>query len=150
MFPDWTLWMNPSGHFYFHVPMWFGMIAMFLISVIYAIKHLRNPSIESTFYSVEFAHWVLMYGLWNCYLEWSGQTTRGSLWHGDVKQICQPFTCWFILVFHFEKLYSNDEQRSRLSAVYKYPLWLWIPAHLHHSAHDQVPCIPAAVGNLTV
>ena len=28
---------------YFHVPMWFGMILLFGLSVYYAVRYLRNP-----------------------------------------------------------------------------------------------------------
>jgi heme exporter protein C len=29
---------------YFHVPMWFGMVLMYTLSVYYAIKHLKTSS----------------------------------------------------------------------------------------------------------
>ena len=28
---------------YFHVPMWFGMVLLFLLSVYYSVRYLRNP-----------------------------------------------------------------------------------------------------------
>lgn len=105
---------------YFHVPMWFGMITMFLISVIYAIKHLRNPSIESDIYSVEFAHVGVMYGILGTVtgMIWANYTW-GSPWHGDVKQNMSAITMLIYLAyFILRSSISNDEQRSRLSAVY--------------------------------
>src|SRR5450432_664882 len=48
---------------YFHVPMWFGMVAMFLISVIFAVRHLRNPTIDNDTFSLEFANTGLVFGL---------------------------------------------------------------------------------------
>lgn len=38
-------------NFFFHVPMWFGMMVLFIVSVVYAIKHLRNPTLDSDIYS---------------------------------------------------------------------------------------------------
>lgn len=105
---------------YFHVPMWFGMITMFLISVIYAIRHLRKPSIESDIYSVEFAHVGVLYGILGTVtgMIWANYTW-GSPWHGDVKQNMSAITMLIYLAyFILRSSVSNDEQRSRLSAVY--------------------------------
>jgi heme exporter protein C len=32
---------------YFHVPMWFAMVMMFLISTVYAVRYLKNPIKEN-------------------------------------------------------------------------------------------------------
>ncbi|HMI67339.1 MAG TPA: hypothetical protein VK517_14945, partial [Cyclobacteriaceae bacterium] len=29
---------------YFHVPMWFAMVVLFLLSTVYSVRYLRNPS----------------------------------------------------------------------------------------------------------
>jgi heme exporter protein C len=105
---------------YFHVPMWFGMIAMFLISVIFAIMHLRKPSVKSDIYSVEFAHVGVMYGILGTVtgMIWANYTW-GSPWHGDVKQNMSAIAMLIYLAyFILRSSVSNDEQRSRLSAVY--------------------------------
>ena len=41
---------------YFHVPMWFGMVLLYLLSVYYAIKYLRNPLQEYDTKSVAYAN----------------------------------------------------------------------------------------------
>ena len=41
---------------YFHVPMWFGMIALFTVSLVYSILYLNKPSFKRDTYSVEFVH----------------------------------------------------------------------------------------------
>lgn len=48
---------------YFHVPMWFGMVALFTASTVYAIRYLRNPSVEDDIASCELAHTGLALGL---------------------------------------------------------------------------------------
>src|SRR6266700_2670449 len=48
---------------YFHVPMWFGMVFLFLTSTIYAIKYLRDPSRKNDIYSLEFANVGLVFGI---------------------------------------------------------------------------------------
>jgi heme exporter protein C len=105
---------------YFHVPMWFGMVAMFMISVYYAIKQLRNPSTQTDIYSVEFANVGLVYGLLGIVtgMIWANYTW-GSPWHGDPKQNGAAISLLvYLAYFVLRGSVSNDEQRARLSAVY--------------------------------
>ena len=105
---------------YFHVPMWFGMVVMFLVSTIYAIKYLRKPSSEIDTRSVEFANTGLTFGLLGIFtgMIWANYTW-GSPWHGDPKQngaaiALLVYLAYFVLRGSIE----NDELRARLSAVY--------------------------------
>ena len=50
-------------NFFFHVPMWFGMMVLFIVSVVYAIKYLRNPSIDADIYSKEYAKTGIVFGV---------------------------------------------------------------------------------------
>ena len=105
---------------YFHVPMWFGMVTMFLISLVYAIKHLRRPSMETDIYSVEFANVGLVYGLLGIVtgMIWANYTW-GSPWHGDPKQNGAAISLLvYLAYFVLRGSVQNDEQRARLSAVY--------------------------------
>ncbi|MEP2670019.1 MAG: cytochrome c biogenesis protein CcsA [Cyclobacteriaceae bacterium] len=105
---------------YFHVPMWFGMVVMFLISTIYAIKYLRTPSIKSDILSVEFANTGLVFGLLGIFtgMVWANYTW-GSPWHGDPKQNAAAIALLvYLAYFVLRGSVDNQEQRSRLSAVY--------------------------------
>jgi heme exporter protein C len=105
---------------YFHVPMWFGMITMFLISFICAILYLRKPSIKLDVYSVELAHVGVAYGVLGTLtgMIWANYTW-GSPWHGDVKQNMSAISMLIYLAyFVLRGSVQNDEQRARLSAVY--------------------------------
>src|SRR5688500_16672691 len=48
---------------YFHVPMWFGMVFLFSLSLYYSIRYLRNPSIDFDRRSEAFAHAGLCFGI---------------------------------------------------------------------------------------
>ncbi|MCZ8217741.1 MAG: ABC transporter permease, partial [Cyclobacteriaceae bacterium] len=48
---------------YFHVPMWFGMVLLYMVSVFYAIKFLRNPLSDADVKSVEYAHVGTAFGI---------------------------------------------------------------------------------------
>jgi len=74
-------------NFFFHVPMWFGMMILFFVSLWYAIKYLRNGNIINDIYASAYASIGLLFGVlgiitgavWANY-QW------GSPWVGDPKQ----------------------------------------------------------------
>lgn len=105
---------------YFHVPMWFGMIFLFSVSVYYSVKYLRNPSLEFDRKSVAFANVGLAFGILGILtgMLWANYTW-GSPWHGDPKQNGAAigllvYLAYFVLRGSLE----NEEQRARLSSVY--------------------------------
>jgi heme exporter protein C len=105
---------------YFHVPMWFGMVVMFLVSTIYAIKYLKTPSVKNDILSVEFANTGLVFGLLGIFtgMIWANYTW-GSPWHGDPKQNAAAIALLvYLAYFVLRGSVDNQEQRSRLSAVY--------------------------------
>lgn len=105
---------------YFHVPMWFGMVVMFLISTTYAVKYLRKPSTENDIWSVEFANTGLALGLLGIFtgMIWANYTW-GSPWHGDPKQNGAAISLLvYLAYFVLRGSVENHEQRARLSAVY--------------------------------
>ncbi|HCM77053.1 MAG TPA: ABC transporter permease [Cytophagales bacterium] len=105
---------------YFHVPMWFGMVIMFLVSTLYAIKYLRNSDPKNDILSVEFANTGLLFGLLGIFtgMIWANYTW-GSPWHGDPKQNGAAIALLvYLAYFVLRGSVDNAEQRSRLSAVY--------------------------------
>ncbi len=105
---------------YFHVPMWFGMVVMFLVSTIYAVKYLKTPTVKYDILSVEFANTGLVFGLLGIFtgMIWANYTW-GSPWHGDPKQNAAAIALLvYLAYFVLRGSVDNQEQRSRLSAVY--------------------------------
>lgn len=105
---------------YFHVPMWFGMVVLFLLSTIHSVRYLKNPSFERDTYAVEYANTGLTLGLLGIFtgMIWANYTW-GSPWHGDPKQNAAAI-CLLIYLAYFVLRGSieNEDQRARLSAVY--------------------------------
>ena len=74
-------------NFFFHVPMWFGMMILLFVSLVYAIKYLRAANPVHDTYSMAYASTGLLFGFlgivtgafWANY-QW------GSPWVGDPKQ----------------------------------------------------------------
>lgn len=105
---------------YFHVPMWFGMVLLYMISVYYAIRFLRNPLSDFDVKSVEFANVGTVFGILGILtgMLWANYTW-GSPWHGDPKQNGAAIALLvYLAYFVLRGSVENEEQRARLSAVY--------------------------------
>jgi heme exporter protein C len=105
---------------YFHVPMWFGMVLLFLLSVYYSVRYLRNPAIRFDHMAVEYANVGLVFGILGMVtgMLWANYAW-GSPWHGDPKQngaaiALLVYLAYFVLRGSIE----NEEQKGHLSAVY--------------------------------
>lgn len=105
---------------YFHVPMWFGMVLLYLMSVYYAIRYLKNPSHEFDVKSVAYAHVGTSFGILGMItgMLWANYTW-GSPWHGDPKQNGAAIALLvYLAYFVLRGSLDNEEQRARLSGVY--------------------------------
>jgi heme exporter protein C len=130
-------------NFFFHVPMWFGMMVLFLVSVIYAIKYLRNPTINNDIYSREYAKAGILYGTLGLVTGavWANYTW-GEAWSNDPKQLLAAialliYAAYFIL----RNAVPDIDKRARLGAVYNvfafamlFPT-LWIIPRMVESLH---------------
>lgn len=128
---------------FFHVPMWFGMMILLLVSLIYAIRFLKNPSIKNDAYSTAFAATGILYGLlglitgaiWANY-QW------GMPWSGDPKQNGAAIAILiYMAYFVLRGSMNDDDKKARISAVYNifaffmlFPT-LWILPRLTESLH---------------
>jgi heme exporter protein C len=105
---------------YFHVPMWFGMVFLFILSAYNAIRYLQNPNPSFDRNSTEYAHVGLAFGILGILtgMLWANYTW-GSPWHGDPKQNGAAIaTLVYLAYFVLRGSLNNEEQRARLSAVY--------------------------------
>jgi heme exporter protein C len=105
---------------YFHVPMWFAMVFMFLVSTYYAILYLRSPQLAHDTASFSFASVGLVLGLLGIVtgMIWANYTW-GSPWHGDPKQTGAAIALLvYFAYFILRGSVANQEQKARLSAVY--------------------------------
>jgi heme exporter protein C len=105
---------------YFHVPMWFGMVLLYSISVYYAVKFLRNPLSDFDLKSVEYANVGTTFGILGILtgMLWANYTW-GSPWHGDPKQNGAAIALLvYLAYFVLRGSVDNEEQKARLSAVY--------------------------------
>jgi heme exporter protein C len=105
---------------YFHVPMWFGMVLLYSLSVFYAFKYLHNPLSGNDIKSQAYAHVGTAFGILGIVtgMLWANYTW-GSPWHGDPKQNGAAIALLIYLAyFVLRGSIQNEEQKARLSAVY--------------------------------
>lgn len=128
---------------YFHVPMWFGMMALMIASLYYSIKYLRNGNISDDIYAVEYANVAILFGILGFVTGsiW-GNYTWGDPLPKDPKLIAVEvgmliYSAYFVLRGSFE----DEQKKARLSAVYNIfafaafmPL-VWILPRLTDSLH---------------
>ncbi|EMR02973.1 cytochrome c biogenesis protein CcsA [Cesiribacter andamanensis] len=105
---------------HFHVPMWFGMLGLLLLSVIYSVRYLRTGELRLDRHAVELANAGLVFGILGILsgMFWA-YYTWGDYWSNDPKQNASAiglliYLAYFVLRSSFE----DDHQRARISSVY--------------------------------
>lgn len=128
---------------FFHVPMWFGMMVLFIVSVVYAIKYLRNPVVNADIYSREYAKTGVVFGFLGLITGaiWANYTW-GEAWSNDPKQLVSTialliYAAYFIL----RNSIPDFDKRGKVGAVYNvfacamiFPI-LWILPRMVESLH---------------
>ena len=108
---------------YFHVPMWFGMTALLLISFIFAISYLRSGQEKDDTVAAESVHVALMFGLLGFATGslW-GNYTWGSLGDWvlrDTKVLGAIIgILMYLAYFVLRGSVTDIRKRGRISAVY--------------------------------
>ena len=115
---------------HFHVPMWFGMILLFLASMIQAIKYLRNGDSKNDIYSSQLANTGLAFGVLGLLsgMLWA-RFAWGEYWSNDPKQNASAISMLIYLAyFVLRSSFQDEQQRNRISAVYNiFAFFLMIP-----------------------
>lgn len=117
-------------NFFFHVPMWFGQIALLSLSLGYSIAYLRTQNIKYDIYASEFAKTGIVFGIlglatgsiWATY-------TWGEPWSNDPKQIAAAIAVLIYLAYLVLRGSMNDmDKKARISAVYNiFAYFIYIP-----------------------
>jgi heme exporter protein C len=105
---------------YFHVPMWFAMIVICLISFIYSIIYLNKSTIKNDIIAAEAAHTGMLFGILGLITGsiWA-KYTWGAWWVADMKLNGAAATMLIYLAYFILRGSIEDEQkRARISAVY--------------------------------
>jgi len=105
---------------YFHVPMWIGMMSVFIISVIYSLAYLNTGKEEYDLAAVESVNAGLLFyslGLITGMI-WA-RFTWGEFWSGDPKQnsaaIAFLLYCAYLVL---RNSIDEEQKRAKISAIY--------------------------------
>lgn len=146
---------------YFHVPMWFTMITLFLVSVVYSIKYLRSGNLVDDLYAVSFARIGVLFsvlgmvtGMEWAFYTWNTGPNANFLWTGDPKQLCAAICMLIYLAYLVLRGSLPDyDKRAKISAVYNifacaimFPLIFVIPRmvdSLHPGSDGNNPADPS-------
>ncbi len=105
---------------YFHVPMWFTMIFLYLISVIYSIKYLRSGNESYDFWAVEAINTGIVFGFLGVLtgMIWAN-FTWGDPWPNDPKLNGAAISTLMYLAYGvLRNSLDEDQKRARISAIY--------------------------------
>jgi len=105
---------------YYHVPMWFSMMVMFMVSVVYAIKYLRNGKLQDDIYSSRYATTGMVLGVLGMITGAMWATfTWGAPWSNDIKQIMAAIALLIYAAYFILRGSITDiDKKARVSAVY--------------------------------
>lgn len=118
--PEKEILYETIRNLYFHVPMWFTMIFLFLLSVINAVMHLMSGNAVQDQRSVEYANGGILFGFMGIVtgMIWA-QFTWGAWWSFDPKQNGAAITLLIYLAYMVLRNSIMDEKsRGKVSAVY--------------------------------
>lgn len=105
---------------YFHVPMWFGMIILFTISVVHSVKYLRHSKEADDMKAVQSINAGIIFGILGIVTGsvWA-RFTWGQAWSFDVKQ---NFAAIALLLYFAYLVLRNaideEQKRAKISAIY--------------------------------
>jgi len=105
---------------YFHVPLWFAMLFLFLASVVYSMRYLTGGDAEADLKAAAFTRVGIFYGLLGLITGaiWA-KNTWGAYWSFDVKQNMTAIALLIYLAyFILRAALDQPESRARISAVY--------------------------------
>ena len=136
---------------YFHVPMWFAMLTLYLISVIYSIKYLNSGDMKHDIMAVEAVNTGIVFCFFGLLtgMQWAN-ITWGEPWPNDPKLNGSAIaTLMYLAYLVLRNALDEEQKRAKISAVYNifaFPIMvvlLYILPKLTDSLH------PGSGGNST-
>ena len=105
---------------YYHVPMWFSMLLLYLISVIYSLKYLSSGKVEDDFVAVESVQVGIIFCLFGLLsgMLWAN-ITWGDPWPNDPKLNSSAIASLMYLAYLIlRNAIEESQKRAKISAIY--------------------------------
>lgn len=117
-------------NFFFHVPMWFGQIALLSISLGYSIAYLKTQKVKYDIYAAEFAKTGIVFGVLGLITGaiWA-KFSWGEFWSSDPKQTAAAIAVLIYCAYLILRGSMTDlDKRARVSSVYNiFAYFIYIP-----------------------
>src|SRR6185295_6936694 len=129
--PDLDVIHESIRNLYFHVPMWFGMTLMLLVSIYYSIRYLLKNDLRFDVVAAASAKVALLYGCMGLLtgMQWA-RTTWGAWWVNDPKLMGAAVGLLLYLAYFILRGSIDDlDRRAKVSAVTNIMFYaIFIPA----------------------
>lgn len=105
---------------YYHVPMWFALLFMFLASVVNSVLYLRSQDAAYDRRAVAFTEAGLLFGIMGLVtgMLWA-HYAWGAAWSNDIKQLMTAVALLIYLAYFILRAsFDEPEKGARLAAVY--------------------------------
>jgi heme exporter protein C len=152
--PDLPIIHQSIRNLYFHVCMWFGMMILFIISIVYSVKYLGGFNLRNDIYASNFAavgtfFGILGYGTGAIWANYTWITGQGQSLGSVLKEPKLIGAAIALLIygayFVLRGSFTDIDKRARISAVYNifafamlFPS-IWIIPRLVGSLHPGAP-----------
>jgi heme exporter protein C len=116
---------------YFHVPMWFGMTFLLLLSALYSALYLTKQNIKYDFYAVESVNTGIVFGILGLATGsvWA-KFTWGTFWTSDPKlNAAAVGMLIYIAYIILRGSFQDEQQKNRIGAIYNlfaFPIFISI------------------------
>ena len=105
---------------YYHVPMWFALMFLFIASVWNSIRFLRSPNPDFDRKAAAYAEIGLLFGFLGLFtgMVWANYAW-GKPWSNDIKQLMTAVALLiYMAYFILRRSFDEPEKGARLAAVY--------------------------------
>lgn len=115
---------------FFHVPMWFGMMMLFAVSLVHAIRFLNTQDLKKDINSEQYVKVGVLYGCLGMLtgMEWA-RFTWGEFWSNDPKQLASAIS--LLIYFAYLVLRSaipDHDKKAKVAAVFNvFAFFVMIP-----------------------
>lgn len=144
---------HTARNLYFHVPMWFTMMSMVLVSAVYSVKHLKSGTMVTDIRALESARVAFLFGLmglltgilWSKFTWYQGTDVW---WNSDPRQSMVAVEILIYGAYFFLRSTIDDpEKRGRIAAVYNLIAAVTVPFLLYVLPRRMASLHPGAEGN---
>jgi len=120
-FPFRSILYESIRNLFYHVPMWFGMTFLLMVSLVFAVRYLLDNKIAYDIYSSALVKVAVLYGILGCATGsiWA-KGTWGTWWtFQEVKLTVSAVALLLYFAYFLLRSAIDDEaNRARISAVY--------------------------------